>query len=103
MKFGHEFQEALKRDDFPQHWVQSAIAYGQLKRCIKRVQGELSRLGLDVPTLRQLLQTVENSGSPAHAPFQYSFAGLHSSSMYCGIDHEANGRVQAMETPFTHD
>ena len=76
MKFGHQFQEALKRDDFPQHWVKSAIAYGQLKKCIKKVQGELSSLGLDAQTLKQLLQAVENGSSLTHAPFQYSFAGL---------------------------
>ncbi|KAI9787747.1 MAG: hypothetical protein M1839_000279 [Geoglossum umbratile] len=75
MKFGHEFQEALKRDDFPQHWVKSAIAYGQLKKCIKKVQGELSGLGLDAQTLKHFLQAVEDGSSSAQASFQYSFTG----------------------------
>ncbi|KAH0543987.1 hypothetical protein FGG08_001754 [Glutinoglossum americanum] len=75
MKFGHEFQEALRKDDFPQHWVKSAIAYSQLKKCVKRVQAELSSLGLDAQTLKQLLEAVEKSGSSTHVPFQYTFAG----------------------------
>ncbi|KAI9773437.1 MAG: hypothetical protein M1840_007653 [Geoglossum simile] len=106
MKFGHEFQEALKRDDFPQHWVESAIAYGQLKRCIKRVQGELSRLGLDVHTLNQLLQAVGNSGSSAHAPFQYSFAGDENAfrpRLVFTIDSENGTPISARLSPRTRD
>jgi E3 ubiquitin-protein ligase BAH len=86
MKFGHEFQEALRKDDFPQRWVESAITYGQLKKCINRVQGELSSLGLDAQTLKQLLEAVENGGSSIHAPFQYSFAGLPPTRSLCDLD-----------------
>ncbi|KAH0558803.1 hypothetical protein GP486_004557 [Trichoglossum hirsutum] len=75
MKFGHEFQEALRKDDFPQRWVESAITYGQLKKCVNKVQDELSSLGLDARTLKRLLEAVENCSSSLHAPFQYTFAG----------------------------
>ena len=93
MKFGHEFQEVLRKDDFPQHWVKSAIAYRQLKRCIKRVQGELAGLGLDACTLKQLLQAVEDGGSLEHASFQYSFAGLPSSICVVVPFVRADGRI----------
>ena len=41
--------------DFPPHWVTQAIPYGQLKKCLKKVQRELHSLGLDPDTLRALL------------------------------------------------
>lgn len=41
--------------DFPPHWVEHAIPYGQLKKCLKKVQRELQDLGLDPETLRALL------------------------------------------------
>jgi len=101
MKFAREYQEHLRNEGFPEHWVSSAISYGQLKKCIKRVTRELTALGLDVPTLQRLLQSVETtpqtppSGSdgslPAETatsveqkdeapqsqekPFQYLFSG----------------------------
>ncbi|KAL1881381.1 hypothetical protein VTK73DRAFT_4388 [Phialemonium thermophilum] len=55
MKFAHEFKEALQRGGFPEHWVESAVPYGQLKKLLKKVQQELSDLGLDRETMRQLL------------------------------------------------
>ena len=39
---------------FPQKWVESAIPYGQLKKCIKKVTNELQELGLDKDMLAQL-------------------------------------------------
>ncbi|KAF2399973.1 hypothetical protein EJ06DRAFT_557057 [Trichodelitschia bisporula] len=58
MKFGHIYREELERS-FPAQWAASAISYNQLKKCIKRVQRELSALGLDAHTLKQLLETAE--------------------------------------------
>lgn len=56
MKFAHRYQETLSREDFPAPWVQCAISYGRLKKCIKKVQQELLSLGLDTQTLRDLLE-----------------------------------------------
>ncbi|OCK84381.1 RING-14 protein-like protein [Lepidopterella palustris CBS 459.81] len=78
MKFGHAFQQRLKKDGFPPEWIESAISYGQLKKCIKRVQTELANLGLDRQTLGQLLRHVENYNAEAESggdvdekPFEY--------------------------------
>lgn len=75
MKFGHEFKQHLLQDGFPLDWVDAAISYRQLKKCIKRVQKELASLGLDAATLTQLLETVEKSNSlhdaAAQRPIQY--------------------------------
>ena len=50
--------------DFPAHWVEQAIPYGQLKKCLKKVQRELQDLGLDSETLRSLIDP-ENTSSVA--------------------------------------
>jgi hypothetical protein len=42
MKFAHEFREALEREGFPARWVASAVPYGQLKKCLKKVRHTLS-------------------------------------------------------------
>ncbi|OAA49521.1 RING-14 protein [Metarhizium rileyi] len=55
MKFARDFKETLASQDFPSHWVNRAIPYGQLKKCLKKVQRELQDLGLDPETLRALL------------------------------------------------
>jgi len=59
MKFGHFYSQHLLNDGFPQHWVDSAISYGQLKKCIKRVEQELGTIGLDAQALGYLLKSVE--------------------------------------------
>lgn len=64
MKFGTQFQEALKKEEFPSPWLESAISYKKLKKCIKRVREELLSLGLDRDTLEALWQHV----GTAHAP-----------------------------------
>lgn len=85
MKFAHELKEALSREgkspivatvprpsadhrspwlDYPPHWVESAIPYGQLKKVLKRVARELMDLGLDPETLRQLLNLDPDTSSP---------------------------------------
>jgi E3 ubiquitin-protein ligase BAH len=91
MKYAREFKGHLLTEGFPPHWVDSAISYGQLKKCIKRVQHELAALGLDAETLQRLLQTVEENQATAaeqepasseettspgtEKPFEYRFSG----------------------------
>lgn len=74
MKFSHAFDTALKEGDYPVSWVESAISYRQLKKCIKDVQKELSGLGLEPETIRKLWKSLKASDS-ATAPLQYTFAG----------------------------
>lgn len=74
MKFAHEYEAALKQEGYPERWVQSAISYRQLKKCIKKVQRELSHIGLDASTLRQLWQSLETSNMTGD-PVQYKFEG----------------------------
>ena len=58
MKFAHEFDASLKKEEYPQEWLDSAISYRQLKKCIRKVQEELQGLGLDPYMLEQLWQNV---------------------------------------------
>lgn len=80
MKFGQTYQERLREDGFPQHWVENAISYKQLKKCIKRVEKELSDIGLDASTLKQLLEheeresSTDSDGQADGEPFQYLLA-----------------------------
>ncbi|EHK23219.1 uncharacterized protein TRIVIDRAFT_148805 [Trichoderma virens Gv29-8] len=62
MKFAHDYKQSLASQGFPPHWVAHAIPYGQLKKCLKKVQRELQELGLDAETLRALLDP--NTDSP---------------------------------------
>lgn len=55
MKFGHAFQEALKAESYPSHWVEKAIPYRQLKKILGKVREELERKGYDHDTLHRLL------------------------------------------------
>ncbi|KAL9123213.1 MAG: hypothetical protein Q9187_000230 [Circinaria calcarea] len=73
MKFAHEYEAALQQADYPQHWVESAISYRQLKKCIKNVQRELSTMGLDPNTIAALWTSIDPSHL-AGGPLQYSFA-----------------------------
>jgi len=63
MKFAHEFVASLKKEEYPQGWIDSAISYRKLKKCIKKVEGELRGLGLDPPILKQLWQNINNNTS----------------------------------------
>jgi hypothetical protein len=65
MKFGHSYSQHLLQDGFPAHWVESAISYRQLKKCIKRVEQELQGIGLDAASLALLLKSVEE-GRPRY-------------------------------------
>lgn len=46
MKFAHDYTQILNAEDYPSQWVQSAISYKRLKKCIKKVRKELLSLGL---------------------------------------------------------
>lgn len=82
MKFNHEFKEALLREGFPLHWVESAVPYGQLKKVIKKVKNELEtmlkEIGLEPDELVSAqiqpdeADTRRSDGSVA---FQYNFDG----------------------------
>lgn len=77
MKFGHVFKQTLRDEGFPPDWVDSAISYSQLKKCIKRLTDELQQVGLDPATLSKLLKHVEDyNASAEHSddqerPFEY--------------------------------
>jgi hypothetical protein len=80
MKFGQEYQDTLAREDFPQHWRDSAIEYKHLKKCIKKIHRELESLGLDAETLSHLSEWMQPSDSEkqasAHADKGYYSASL---------------------------
>ena len=59
MKFGHQFEQALNDDAYPERWVDSAIPYGQLKKILGKVRQELVTRGYDPSTLRSLLENHE--------------------------------------------
>ncbi|KAF2444290.1 RING-14 protein-like protein [Karstenula rhodostoma CBS 690.94] len=77
MKFGQLFKVTLRNEGFPPEWIESAISYSQLKKCINRLSTELSELGLDPETLGRLLKHVEDynaaadQSDPADRPFEY--------------------------------
>jgi E3 ubiquitin-protein ligase BAH len=81
MKFGHVFKQCLRNEGFPPEWVESAISYSQLKKCINRLTDELQQVGLDPATLSKLLQHVEdyNASTDKDAihdrPFEYILNG----------------------------
>ncbi|THY13720.1 hypothetical protein D6D02_04611 [Aureobasidium pullulans] len=54
MKYGHEYAQLLASEGFPEEWISSAISYRLLKKAIKKVQQELSALGLDASTLQHV-------------------------------------------------
>lgn len=78
MKFAQEFKKALQRDGYPQTWIDSAIPYGQLKKCLKQVTKELQDLGLSKETLAELAapHTATSSSSiPTDLGFAYQLDG----------------------------
>jgi len=60
MKFGHEYEQALASEGFPQEWLGSAVDYKYLKKCIKKVNRELKELGLGAGTINQLSGPLEH-------------------------------------------
>jgi E3 ubiquitin-protein ligase BAH len=86
MKFARQFRAELIEQGFPQHWVESAVPYGQLKKVIKKVTLELKELGLDITAFAQLApeggQESQNIGGSDRrgsgdgaVTFQYDFDG----------------------------
>jgi E3 ubiquitin-protein ligase BAH len=76
MKFGHAYKNFLEHGGFPPEWVESAISYQKLKKCIKRVKIELASLGLDSETLQQLLDRAEKINDPdtdGERPLRFAF------------------------------
>jgi E3 ubiquitin-protein ligase BAH len=81
MKFGQAFKQSLRNEGFPPDWVESAISYSQLKKCINRLTDELRQVGLDPVTLSKLLKHVEDYNASAdqdedqERPFEYILNG----------------------------
>lgn len=81
MKFAHTFSETLSSENFPPEWQAAAIQYRQLKKCIKRLQGELAELGLSVGALKSLIcecrdQACSDGENGGRGPMlQYMFDG----------------------------
>lgn len=71
MKYGHEYAQLLASEGFPEEWVSSAISYRLLKKSIKKVEQELSALGLEASTLQHLHSEfgVEAPGDDAGSNF----------------------------------
>ncbi|KAL8771751.1 MAG: hypothetical protein Q9209_002942 [Squamulea sp. 1 TL-2023] len=65
MKFTREYESTLEQEHYPQHWIQSSISYRQLKKCIRKIQLELSQLGLDAKAVEHLLHSAGRPGTQA--------------------------------------
>ncbi|KAK0949562.1 hypothetical protein LTR91_026355, partial [Friedmanniomyces endolithicus] len=66
MKFNQEYQKVLASEGFPKEWLESAIDYKHLKKCIKKVHRELHGLGLDAKTISHLSEDSDRYESQAH-------------------------------------
>jgi E3 ubiquitin-protein ligase BAH len=94
MKFAHDFDESLKKEEYPQEWIDSAISYRKLKKCIKKVQRELHGLGLDPHILEHLWQNINNNnggvatggGSNELSPRPYSYCISSKTPILAKID-----------------
>jgi E3 ubiquitin-protein ligase BAH len=104
MKFAREFKKHLADDGYPPEWVDNAISYGQLKKCVKRVQRELTALGLDVETLRQMLaqaqqqQQQQQKKEGAHGSSAESTSPTHSSVTDGKASDDEDGRRESTAT-----
>ncbi|KAK7529979.1 RING-14 protein-like protein [Phyllosticta citribraziliensis] len=110
MKFAHAFQERLQNDGYPPEWVTAAISYRQLKKCIKKVERELDRLGLDVETLGQVLRTAEQERDERHAQYlllnpdaDASCAALFEPKLLIAVDEATGEPLDAHLSPTTRD
>ncbi|XXH01153.1 Cystathionine gamma-synthase [Hypoxylon texense] len=93
MKFAQEFRKSLQQEGglfhshppsdvplltrftpegYPQKWIDSAVPYGQLKKCLKKVTRELQEIGLDKDTLAQLTASERD---PSAVAFHYHLDG----------------------------
>ncbi|KAI2464495.1 SPX domain-containing protein [Annulohypoxylon bovei var. microspora] len=106
MKFAQEFRKSLQQEGFPQRWVNSAVPYGQLKKCLKKVTNELQELGLDKDTLAQLATAQKDASTVA---FHYHLDGKTTDSKHFRprltfFIHLKDGvAVDAKLTPSTRD
>ena len=101
MKFGHVFHQHLRAQGFPPEWIDSALSYAQLKKCINRLARELAHVGLDADTLRKLLRHVEefNTADPGHGrPFEYILSTSEAASD--SVDSSRSDATRAPPQPF---
>lgn len=75
MKFGREYEAALASEGFPQAWVERAIEYKHLKKCIKKVHKDLEAMGLDVETLASMSDLIARPDSDLHQSKKDYYAG----------------------------
>lgn len=61
MKFAKVLQQTLVEDNIPESWVEAAIQYKSLKKCISKVVKELEFVGLSNSDLKLLLLNEEQS------------------------------------------
>lgn len=59
MKFAKVFEKTLIEDEIPEEWIEAAIQYKALKKCISKVVDELNTLGLQQEALKLLIDKVE--------------------------------------------
>ncbi|CAN3375293.1 hypothetical protein DIURU_002138 [Diutina rugosa] len=64
MKFGKQLERQLEAENLPEEWVEAAIQYKALKKCINMIVGELEILGLSKATSKLLLGSEEVDISP---------------------------------------
>lgn len=55
MKFAKVLQQTLIEEDIPEEWIEAAIQYKTLKKCINKVVDELQFLGLEQNTLKLII------------------------------------------------
>lgn len=55
MKFAKEMEQTLSEEVLPDDWIEAAIQYKALKKCINKVVNELEFLGLEKNTLKLIL------------------------------------------------
>lgn len=86
MKFAKTLERTLEQQEIPQQWIEAAIQYKALKKCINKVVNELEFLGLQKNTLKLLLndKVVEvndcetSPGNPIIAEYILSKTSLES-------------------------
>ncbi|MCJ1399283.1 hypothetical protein MMC11_002485 [Xylographa trunciseda] len=105
MKFARVFQAALQKDGYPEEWIDSAVSYKQLKKCIKSVQQELLDMGLNANTLAQLWDSHGDSAEISNA-LQYTLGADKASSqprLILTIDSAKGLQLNASLAPETKD
>lgn len=55
MKFAKVLEQTLIEEDIPEEWIEAAIQYKSLKKCINKVVSELQYLGLEQNTLKLII------------------------------------------------